>query len=110
MVMAANLLEPTLRYVDPDDVSIEGARCAGMKILGTAGKLLGTLQGFVVDPVTEQLRYLVVRTSGLLGRTALLPFQSARVDMINGAIEVAADVNDLRRKRDHIPPMVLARS
>ena len=103
--MAVNSMEPTLRYVDPKDVLIEGAQCVGMKVLGTAGKLLGTLQGFVVDPVAEQLRYLVVRTSGLLGRTALLPFQHARVDILNGAIEVAADETDLRRKRDHIPPI-----
>jgi sporulation protein YlmC with PRC-barrel domain len=103
--MTVQAIDSTLRYVNPEDVLIEGAQCVGMKVLGTAGRLLGTLQGFVVDPVAEQLRYLVVRTSGLLGRTALLPFQHARVDIVNGAIEVAADETDLRRKRDHIPPM-----
>jgi hypothetical protein len=92
--MAPKHEETTLRYLDPQQVAIQGMRPEAMTIRGTAGKLLGTLQGFVIDTVTEQLRYLVVRTSGVLARTALLPFELARVDVAKGSIEVAADERD----------------
>ena len=92
-----------LRYVDPQLVAIEGMRPEAMTIRGTAGKLLGTLQGFVIDAVTEQLRYLVVRTSGVLARTALLPFDLVRVDVAKGSIDVAADEEDLHSTREFFP-------
>ena len=92
--MAPKHEDAALRYIDPQQVAIEGMRADAMTIRGTAGKLLGTLQGFVIDAVTEQLRYLVVRTSGVLTRTALLPFELARVDVAKGSIEVAADERD----------------
>jgi PRC-barrel domain protein len=92
-----------LRYVGPQLVAIEGMRPEAMTIRGTAGKLLGTLQGFVIDAVTEQLRYLVIRTSGVLARTALLPFELARVDVAKGSIEVAADEKDFHNTREFFP-------
>ena len=92
--MAPNQADTELRYIDPQQVAIEGMRPEAMTIRGTAGKFLGTLQGFVIDAVTEQLRYLVVRTSGVIARTALLPFELARVDVAKGSIEVAADEQD----------------
>jgi hypothetical protein len=101
--MAPKHQEPPLRYIDPHHVAIEGMRSEEMTIRGTAGKLLGRLQGFVIDPVTEQLRYLVVRTSGVLTRTALLPFELARVDVAKGTIVVAADERDLRSTRELFP-------
>ena len=101
--MAATQEDTLLRYVDPQNVAIAGMRPEEITIRGTAGKRLGTLQGFVIDAVTEQLRYLVVRTSGVLARTALLPFELARVDIAKGSIEVAADEEDLRTKREFFP-------
>jgi hypothetical protein len=92
-----------LVYLDPQLVAIEGMRPEAMTIRGTAGKLLGTLQGFLIDGVTEQLRYLVVRTSGVLARTAFLPFELARVDVAKGSIEVAADEKDFHTTREFFP-------
>lgn len=92
--MAPKHEDPPLRYVEPQHVAIQGMRSEALTIRGTAGKFLGTLQGFVIDAVTEQLRYLVVRTSGVLARSALLPFELARVDVAKGSIEVAADERD----------------
>jgi hypothetical protein len=92
-----------LKYLQPRDASIDGMRCDGMTVRGTAGKILGTLQGFLIDPVAVQLKYLVIGTTGLLHRTALLPLQMARFDMTTGAIEVSADERDLHRKREHFP-------
>jgi PRC-barrel domain len=101
--MGTNLQEMALKYLKPNDAAIDGMRCEGMTVRGTAGKILGTLQGFLIDPVAVELKYLVIGTSGLLHRTALLPFQMARVDMASGAIEVSADERDLHRKREHFP-------
>jgi hypothetical protein len=99
-IMAPKQEETAFRYIDPQQVAIEGMRPEAMTIRGTAGKLLGTLQGFVIDSVTEQLRYLVVRTSGVIARTALLPFDLARVDVAKGSIEVAADERDFHSTRE----------
>jgi 7-keto-8-aminopelargonate synthetase-like enzyme len=101
--MAPKHEDTSLRYIDPHNVAIEGMRPEEMTIRGTAGKLLGRLQGFVIDPVTEQLRYLVIRTSGVIARTALLPFELARVDVARGMIEVAADERDLRSTQEFFP-------
>ncbi len=101
--MSTQSQELALKYLKPHDASIDGMRCDGMTVRGAAGKILGTLQGFLIDEVAVQLRYLVIRTSGMLHRTALLPLHMARVDMTTGAIEVSADEHDLHRKREHFP-------
>ena len=53
-----------------------------------ATKILGRLQGFLVDPVGHRLRYLVVRTTGLLKKTSVLPMTDARIDMGAHAIQI----------------------
>ena len=63
-----------------------------MLIRAATGRTLGRLRGFVVESAHQQIRYLVVRASGLLGKTTLIPFSAARVDLEERAIEV--DVND----------------
>jgi len=53
-----------------------------------ATKILGRLKGFVVDPVTRRLRYLVVQGTGILAKTRLLPVTDARVDVGAWAIQL----------------------
>jgi hypothetical protein len=53
-----------------------------------ATKILGRLQGFLVDPVAHRLRYLVVQTTGLLKKTSVLPMTDVRVDMGARAIQL----------------------
>jgi hypothetical protein len=53
-----------------------------------ATKILGRLQGFLVDPVAHRLRYMVVRTTGLLKKTSVLPMTEARIDMGARAIQI----------------------
>jgi hypothetical protein len=79
-----------LPCLSPALFRIAGTPCEGMTIC-SAGKVLGRLHGFVVDPMGTQLRYLVVRTSGLLERTRLVPFDAARVDIENRSIEVPVE-------------------
>jgi hypothetical protein len=52
-----------------------------------ASRVIGQLQGLVIDRVTQRLRYLVVATSDLLERT-LMPVTTARIDLERGAIEL----------------------
>jgi hypothetical protein len=78
--------------LEPANVTIAGAPSTNMLIRAATGRPLGRLRGFVVESAHQQIRYLVVRASGLLGKTTLIPFSAARVDLEGGAIEV--DVND----------------
>lgn len=77
-----------LRYLEPERVAIGGEGCEGMTIRASSGEALGRLHGFVVDPAARRLRYFVVKTAGMLGRTKLLPLAAARVDVNDRAIEV----------------------
>lgn len=101
MIVSSAIFTPTdkrggLRYLDSARVAIEGQPCDGMVIRAATGKILGRLHGFVVDPVVRQTRYLVIRTTGLFGRTRLVPLDAARVDVENRAIEVPVDERETR--------------
>lgn len=75
-----------LRYVDIARAAVAGRNC-GVLTVRNASRVIGQLQGFVIDRVTQRLRYLVVATSGLLERT-LMPVTAARIDLERGAIEL----------------------
>lgn len=79
-----------LRFLEPNQAEIAGAYCEGMTVRSGTG-VLGQLQGFIVDPLARRLRYLVVRTSGLLGRATLLQLSAARIDLEAREIELLDD-------------------
>ena len=85
----------TLRYLDGDQANIAGERCDAMTIRAATGRALGRLQGFIIDPLERQLRYFVVRTSGLFGASRLIPVTAARVNVQDRAIELLADEDDV---------------
>ncbi len=85
-----------LRYIDPARVAIAGTTCEGMTIRASTGKTLGHLHGFVADLAGCRLRYLVIRTSGWLGRTSLVPFDDARVNVEHRTIEVSTSERETR--------------
>lgn len=76
-----------LQFLTPTQTLVGGSSCEDMLVCG-ATKILGRLQGFLVDPVAHQLRYLVVRTTGLLKKTSVLPITEARVDMGARSIQI----------------------
>ena len=76
-----------LQFLTPAQTLVGGSSCDDMLVCG-ATTILGRLQGFLVDPVGHRLRYLVVRTTGLLKKTSLLPMTEARVDMGARAIQI----------------------
>jgi hypothetical protein len=77
----------SLQFLTPTQTLVGGSSCEDMLVCG-ASKILGRLQGFLVDPVAHRLRYMVVQTTGLLKRTSLLPMTDARVDMGARAIQL----------------------
>src|SRR5262245_54706911 len=87
-IMAAESAPSDLRYLEPIQATIDGVRCEDMTVRAATGGVLGRLQGFIVDPVARQLRYFVVRTSGIMGRSRLLPVIGARFDLEHRAIEL----------------------
>lgn len=80
-----------LRYLDSERAEVNGARLSGMLVRGNA-RVVGRLQGFVIDPLGRQLRYLVFRAAGLFGRPKLVPVTNARVDLASRAIQLDEDV------------------
>jgi hypothetical protein len=93
--------------LEPANVTIAGAPSTGMTIRAATGRTLGRLRGFVVESAPQQIRYLVVRASGLLGKTTLIPFSAARVDVEGRAIEVDVDDRDLWLLRNFTPDQLL---
>jgi hypothetical protein len=96
-----------LELLEPTRVTIAGAPTTGMIIRAATGRTLGRLRGFVVESAHQQIRYLVVRASGLLGKTTLIPFSAARVDLEGRAIEVDVDDHDLWLLRNLTPDQLL---
>src|SRR4029078_6333754 len=81
--------------LEPANVTIAGAPSTGMIIRAATGRTLGGLRVFVVEAPHQQIRYLIVRASGLFGKTTLIPFSAPRVDVEGRAIEVDVDHRDL---------------
>ena len=93
--------------LEPAKVTIAGGPSAGMIIHTATGRTLGQLGGFVVESAHQQIRYLVVRATGLFGKTTLIPFSAARLDVEGRAIEVDVDDRDLWLLRNFTPDQLL---
>jgi len=100
-------MEPTFQLIEPTDVEIAGMPSADMTICA-AGRTLGRLSGFVVERAQQEIRYLVVRASDLVGRLTLVPFSEPRVDVEHHAIEVDVDEGVLWQLRHFTPEQLLA--
>src|SRR5262245_4635710 len=87
MVVEAAMDKNELRFLTPTQTVVEGSTCEGMIVCG-ATRILGRLQGFLVDPVAQRLRYLVVQATGLLSRPRLIPVTEARIDVGAHAIQL----------------------
>ena len=93
-------LTSCLRYLDPLQVAVEGLRCNDMRVAASNGRTLGSLSGFIIDPVARQLKYFVVCGRGWWGkRTSLIPAESAQIDLSDRLIRLNADEDELRRRR-----------
>ena len=99
-------MESVFQLIEPDDVIIDGSPSAGMTIRA-AGRPLGQLSGFVIDRAEQEIRYMVVRASGLFKRSRLVPFATPRVDVEGHAIDLDIDERELRQLRNFTPEQLL---
>jgi hypothetical protein len=69
----------------------------GVAVVSRADVTLGTLAGALVDPVSQNICYLVVdHRSRLRSHRFVLPMDLTRFDRARGALLVDADITDLR--------------
>ena len=100
---------PPFELLEPANVIIAGAPSTDMIIRAATGRTLGRLRGFVVESAHQQIRYLIVKASGLFGKTTLIPFSAPRIDLEERAIEVEVDDRDLWILRNLTPDQLLSR-
>ena len=99
-------MESPFQLIAPDDVIIDGSPSAGMTIRA-AGRPVGRLTGFVIDRAEQQIRYIVVRASGVFTRARLVPFIQPRLDAAARAIDLDVDDRELRQLRNFTPDQLL---
>ena len=68
---------------------------------------MALLRGFIVERSHERIRYVLVRASGLFGKSTLLPFSDPRVDFGARAIDLDIDDRTLWQLRDFTPKQLL---
>ena len=85
---------------------IDGLEGADMTIRA-GGRTLGQLGGFIIERSQSRIRYMLVRASGLLGKSTLVPFADPRIDVDARAIEVDIDDRELWQLRNFTPRHLL---
>jgi hypothetical protein len=95
-------MESGFQLVQSDHAVIAGLPCAGISIRA-GGRTLGRLRGFVIERSQHRIRYLLVRASGLFGKSTLVPFTDPRVDVDTRTIEVDVDDRALWQLRNFTP-------
>jgi hypothetical protein len=61
-----------LSYLNASKVESPGGVLAGLDVLTSDGKRLGSIEGVVIDAAARRVRYFEVRSSGLFGRKRYL--------------------------------------
>lgn len=61
-----------LSYLDASKVTSPAGVLSELDVLGVDGKRVGKIEGVVIDAGARRVRYLAVRSSGLLGRRRYL--------------------------------------
>ena len=84
---------PQLQYFETAQVA--GIPLKSLTVRAANGRVLGRFRGLIIDPLNQQLRYLVIRASGWFGTTTLVPAYAPRIDWAGRAIEIDANDDDL---------------
>ena len=95
--MAQMTYASRLRYLDADDLDDSVIDFDGLDVRGTDDAKLGDVDGFLVDPASGRVLYLVVDSGGWFSsRRFLLPIGHAAVDRDAGALRVDVARESLR--------------
>jgi hypothetical protein len=87
-----------LCYLAATDIKGPFPELAGVEVRNHGHRILGRLDGIVIDPAARSLRYLVIDDERHLERHRyLLPLGAAWVDVEHGTLCVWADRTDLTR-------------
>lgn len=82
-------MDDTLRYLPADKVQHRYGCLGFATVTGEGGRVMGRLEGVVLDPSARKLRYVVVKTPGLFtGKHRLLP--------VDGTIQLDNDAKAIR--------------
>jgi hypothetical protein len=85
-------MHATLCFIDAANVQTPGGLLRGFRVRDTLDRNLGRLEGFVLDPGTRRLRFLVVACKRWLKRQSyLVPLRTVQVDQGNRAMLVDLD-------------------
>ena len=95
--MAQMTYASRLRYLDADDLDDSVVDFDGLDVRGSDDAKLGDVDGFVVDPASGRVLYLVVDSGGWFSsRRFLLPIGHATIDRDAGALRVDVARESLR--------------
>lgn len=90
-------LQPNLRFIEASRLDTAAGRLGnGVAVVTPANQSLGKLEGVVVDPGWQRVRYLVVASrSWFSSRRYLVPLSTARLTDDGHAIQVDVDPEEL---------------
>lgn len=93
-----------LRYLNATRIEGPLPTFDHLDVRSNEGRMVGRLDGIIIDPAERRVRYLVVDDSRLLHRHRyLLPLLRTRVDQEQPALCVDVDSRDLDRCEDFDP-------
>ena len=85
-----------LSYLDASKVDSPGGKLAGLDVLTSDGKRLGSIEGVVIDAAARRVRYFEVRSSGLFGRKRYLveADQLAQLERERNALRLRVNIRE----------------
>jgi hypothetical protein len=99
-LMAETSSAARLRYLDASDVNTAGMDVAldGLRVDGSDGQRIGTVDGFIIDTDAHRVPYVVVDAGGwFTSRRLLLPIGHAVLSTDRGSLETDVTRDALRR-------------
>jgi hypothetical protein len=100
-------MECEFQLVKADEVVIDGLPSTADLTIRACGRTLGRLRGFIVERAQQQVRYIVVRASGLFTKSTLIPFSDVRIDVDGRVIDVDIDEQAIWQLRNFTPDQLL---
>ena len=87
-----------LRYLDAERVDTPVGSLATMSLISPSDKNVGKLDGVIIDPIEQQVRFFVVKSSRWWAtRRYLLPVTPAQIDSERPGLHVDLERDDLER-------------
>jgi hypothetical protein len=91
----------SLRYLEANAVDCPTGKLEGLSVISQDDEALGVVSGVLIDPVTRQLRYFVVRAARLFNRRRYLVSADAPAVMLTNdkTLRVEQPFDNIERHR-----------